>query len=347
MTVRIVNQGSPRALPVLVKALVMARHDKLQAVENLKHFAPSAYATAADIAAADRICRGMVNAGSTSSLPGLIEAGLAPRAFVPGLAGVSLLDAIEEHALPIPAGRPVSIVVVTAGSAVSEGAPKPVSNIGGSIAPGEPLVLAKYPVIIVLTNELLAAMGDAGLRALQAVLPQGVGSATNAAIIADLVAGRTPIASEGSFLGDVGNGLSGMVFGSGARIVVAVSTQIGKYLATATDAVGGVMFPQFSPTGGTIQGMQIIVVDELASDRIVLVDATQVAVAPEGTITFDTARHATLQMRDDPQTGAQQIVSLWQTDSTAIRAERWAAWRRLRAAAVAVIDGVDYSAVSP
>jgi hypothetical protein len=37
-----------------------------------------------------------------------------------------------------------------------------------------------------------------------------------------------------------------------------------------------------------------------------------------------------------------ELVSMWQTNSVAIRAERWINWKRRRTAAVAVISGVNY-----
>ncbi|HAI2204508.1 TPA: hypothetical protein HI057_25810 [Escherichia coli] len=40
------------------------------------------------------------------------------------------------------------------------------------------------------------------------------------------------------------------------------------------------------------------------------------------------------------------LVSMFQTGSVAIRAERWINWRRRRTAAVAVITGVNYGSAS-
>jgi len=39
-----------------------------------------------------------------------------------------------------------------------------------------------------------------------------------------------------------------------------------------------------------------------------------------------------------------ELVSMFQTNSVAIRAERWINWKRRRTAAVAVISGVNYGA---
>ncbi|EOW7679792.1 hypothetical protein, partial [Escherichia coli] len=41
-----------------------------------------------------------------------------------------------------------------------------------------------------------------------------------------------------------------------------------------------------------------------------------------------------------------ELVSMFQTGSVAIRAERWINWRRRRTAAVAVITGVNYGSAS-
>ena len=59
------------------------------------------------------------------------------------------------------------------------------------------------------------------------------------------------------------------------------------------------------------------------------------------------SREASLEMESDPTgdsvspTGT-ELVSMFQTNSVAIRAERWINWKRRRTAAVAVISGVNY-----
>ncbi|MDU3897845.1 MAG: hypothetical protein E7G69_15240, partial [Enterobacter sp.] len=64
-------------------------------------------------------------------------------------------------------------------------------------------------------------------------------------------------------------------------------------------------------------------------------------------VAVDMSREASLEMESDPTgdsvspTGT-ELVSMFQTNSVAIRAERWINWKRRRTAAVAVISGVNY-----
>jgi hypothetical protein len=64
-------------------------------------------------------------------------------------------------------------------------------------------------------------------------------------------------------------------------------------------------------------------------------------------VTIDASREASLQMDDAPinnsttGTGA-SLVSMFQTNSIALRAERFINWAKVRAAAVALITDVDW-----
>ncbi|HEL8026039.1 TPA: peptidase [Escherichia coli] len=62
----------------------------------------------------------------------------------------------------------------------------------------------------------------------------------------------------------------------------------------------------------------------------------------------DLSTETALEMQSEPisdsSTPSQtEVVSMFQTRSVAIRAERWINWRRRRQSAVSVISGVSYS----
>jgi hypothetical protein len=115
-----------------------------------------------------------------------------------------------------------------------------------------------------------------------------------------------------------------------------------------TTATGDLAFPQMTPTGGVIQGMDVLVSDAV-SGQIVGVDANQIAAA-NGTIELDGTGEATVQLDstpDSPATGTMSITSFWQMNLTGLRAIRYWDAERLRVGAVAVIGNVSYSGNSP
>ena len=68
--------------------------------------------------------------------------------------------------------------------------------------------------------------------------------------------------------------------------------------------------------------------------------------ADDGGVAVDMSREASLEMESEPVGDSvtptpTEMVSMFQTNSVAIRAERWINWKRRRAA-VAVITGVNY-----
>jgi len=93
------------------------------------------------------------------------------------------------------------------------------------------------------------------------------------------------------------------------------------------------IFPNVGVLGGTIWEIPVIV-SAGAGTTVVLLDAAEVLLSDDG-LEVDVAKHATLQMRDDPQEGAQPAVSLWQLNCVALRALRHVRWRRRRNAGVA------------
>jgi hypothetical protein len=106
----------------------------------------------------------------------------------------------------------------------------------------------------------------------------------------------------------------------------------------------GAAFPGMTMRGGALMGAPALVTDGLAGDELVLVDANQIA-AGSGSVEIDSSKHATLQFNsvpDSPPSAATTLESLWQTNRTALKALRYFGCERLRASAVAKIEGADY-----
>lgn len=105
-------------------------------------------------------------------------------------------------------------------------------------------------------------------------------------------------------------------------------------------------YPEMTMFGGTYEGLPAIV-SQYVGNQIILMNAPDIYLADDGGVAVDMSSEASLEMESAPTgdsvtpTGV-ELVSMWQTNSVAIRAERWINWQRRRTAAVAVISGVNY-----
>lgn len=132
---------------------------------------------------------------------------------------------------------------------------------------------------------------------------------------------------------------------TGAVWLMSSSTALA--LSKRKNALGQKEYPDMTMFGGIFEGLPAIV-SQYVGNQLVLVNAPDVYLADEGGVAVDMSSEASLEMESAPThdsvtpTGV-ELVSMWQTNSVAIRAERWINWKRRRTAAVAVISGVNYS----
>lgn len=118
------------------------------------------------------------------------------------------------------------------------------------------------------------------------------------------------------------------------------------------NALGQKEFPDITMMGGMFEGLPVITSEYVSNDSdgafIYLVNASDVWLADDGQVVIDASREASIQMLDNPTNDASDgtattLVSMFQTDSVALRAERWINWKKRRSAAVAVLAGVNYA----
>src|SRR5690606_28750715 len=116
-----------------------------------------------------------------------------------------------------------------------------------------------------------------------------------------------------------------------SRLLWVVSPGVANTLAFYPSAPGSSdpAFPNMTPAGGSIQGVHVLPSTAVAADSSLLIDPTGLMGDSE-TILIDASRHGSLQLDDDPTEGAAQHTSLWQTNTVALRAERWFNGRRAR-----------------
>jgi HK97 family phage major capsid protein len=112
-------------------------------------------------------------------------------------------------------------------------------------------------------------------------------------------------------------------------------------------------FPGITMNGGTFFGLPVVTsmnvphtdgtdpITDPAVTQITLILPSQVLMADDGGVTLDASREASLEMSDSP-TGTGTLVSLWQNNMIALRAERFINWQRRRPEAVGYITGAHY-----
>ena len=123
------------------------------------------------------------------------------------------------------------------------------------------------------------------------------------------------------------------------------------------NALGQPEFPGIDMNGGTFFGLPVVVSENIprqvavegppaipAGERIILAKASEILLADDGGVTIDVSREASLQMDNAPTAGAQSLVSLWQNNMVALRAERFINWKRRRLQAVGYINSANYVA---
>lgn len=136
----------------------------------------------------------------------------------------------------------------------------------------------------------------------------------------------------------------------GARPAYYTTPAVARMLAFARDPLGNVAFPGVTPTGGTLDGIPLRVSQYLANNGgsggapFILVDESEIYLADDGSVTLDSSDVAAIQMDSTPDHNsgtptAAQLVSMWQTNSVAFRAERFIWWGARRSGGIQWIDG--------
>lgn len=140
----------------------------------------------------------------------------------------------------------------------------------------------------------------------------------------------------------------------GMRPAYYTTPAVARQLSLSREALGTPAFPNMTMTGGNIGGVPVRVSQYLANNGgsggapFILVDEAEIYLADDGSVTLDASDVASIQMDDAPSHDsgtptAAQLVSMWQTNSIAFRAERFIWWGARRSGAVQWIDGMPTS----
>lgn len=302
-----------------------------------------------------------VNSSTDASLFGN-EAGVAD--YVTFLRNQTIIGRFGQGGIPglrrVPFYFPV-VTQATGGTAywVAEGAAKPMTKPTWSRTELTPLTVAGLAAITLQALRFSSPSADLALRD---DLTAAVVEAMDLAFIDPANSG-----TSGAKPASITNGISGTVASSGLdaeavrtdargamRVFVNAKNPLSSGvwimsgsnalgLATMVNALGQAEFPSMTVNGGTFMGLPVIV-SEAAGDTVTLVNAGDIWVADEGGVMVDMSDSASLQMVDNPSgtsTGSDPVeatmVSMFQTNSVAVRVETHVNWARRRPSGVATI----------
>lgn len=183
-------------------------------------------------------------------------------------------------------------------------------------------------------------------------------NAGDSATPASITNGVAPLISTGGNIAAIDADLQKMakqVIDSGSTMefsqwILRMKTLI--HLAGLRTTDGSLAYPTLTVGGGSLLGMPVVVADTLPPvgspfiSDIVLLDASQVALADDGVVDIAVSTNAALQMDDAPSNASSDgtgstSLSLYQADCTAVRTTVYINWV-LRRPYVSVLSGVAF-----
>jgi hypothetical protein len=122
------------------------------------------------------------------------------------------------------------------------------------------------------------------------------------------------------------------------------------------NSLGQPEFPELGVGGGSLMGVPVITSQYAANQSgygnlVIAVDQSAIFLADDGQVTLDASREASIEMSDAPAnntgtpTASASMVSMYQTNSIAIRAERYINWLKARTTAVSFIDDANWGSI--
>ena len=195
----------------------------------------------------------------------------------------------------------------------------------------------------VVTNDVVRFSTDAGLALINAELSRAVALSADSALVPLLTSGISPISSTSDPALDLRAAFGALPLGQMSRPFIAAAPDALKQMSLMTGP-SGPMFPDLGFLGGSISGVPCAACDALAGtadgDLIIVGDADQL-VGDAQDLDLRVTREADIAMVDSAS-GAQQMVSMFSTNSVAMQLERYFGFAKVRDSATACISHVNY-----
>lgn len=248
--------------------------------------------------------------------------------YIESIAQLSALDALKIYARPILAGsRHVMTGSGFVGDATVEGAPKVVRSPSMTLGDIEP---HKSIALIVATKELMMTGGDEALALLDREMSKSITTAINSAIYDHFDDSNAEVIYGGNEDALADMRLAIRSAGPSAGYLAIVPPGICADLALRPEAG-----PSFTMSGGEYRPGLHVVEGSPVENRMMVIPASRCAVYDNG-LELRPSGEASVEMSDDPQ-GAGEMVSLWQSGSVGLLAERQ--WHIGGDAQVAIVEG--------
>lgn len=250
---------------------------------------------------------------------------------------------------------------------VGEGKVKPLTNqtfdtvtlefakIAGIVPLTEELVRFSDPSAEALVREDLANSIVAFMDS-QFVDPTKASNDVSPASITNGVSADAPTGTSAAALRlDLKTLLTGMYSNNHASGLVWIMTQQQALaISLMVTSLGQPQFPGITPEGGTLLGYPVVASENIPATGgsptdgypIIILRAPDILLADDGNVTIDASREASLQMDtapDSPPTASTNMISLWQHNMIAIKAERYINWGKARTTSVDLIAGARYA----
>lgn len=306
----------------------------------------------------------------------LAPAQVLESAFLAYLRPKTLVDRFGTNGVPALKRVPFNVKVQsqTSGASASwvgQGKGKPVTKFNTT---DTTLLFTKIAGIAVITEELarFSRPGAEGLvrdELARAVIERmdidfidpdkAVSSGVNPASITNGVVGKTTAGtSAANVLTDIQTLVAPFLLNNYdvSQLVLIMPNTLALTLSLMQNSLGQDSFKGMTVNGGTLAGIPVLASQYAANgasygNMVICVSAENIALADDGTVNVDASREASIEMSDAPAnesatpTASAYMVSMFQTNSIAIRAERVINWKKLRTTAVTFMDDVNWGSI--
>ena len=242
---------------------------------------------------------------------------------------------------------------------VGEAKPKPLTKLAFA---SDTLGVTKVAGIIVLTEELVRFSSPSAEALVRADMVAGIAQFLDAQFVdpaVAAVAGVNPASiTNGAptaaatanpvadIMGLINHFATNNISVDGVTFLMSASNALSLSFRQNFD--GTPEFPGVGLNGGSYRGLTFITSNALTTNVVALQPAL-ILYADDGGVTIDASREASLQMDSAPMSPADATtvyVSLFQTNSVALRAERFINWKRVTTNAVKYLTAANWPAPS-
>jgi HK97 family phage major capsid protein len=240
---------------------------------------------------------------------------------------------------------------------VGEAKPKPVTKLAFSSVS---LGITKVAGIIVLTQELIKLSNPSAEALVRDDMIKGIAQFLDAQFIDPAVAavagvnpasitnGAPTAAATANPLADImgliNHFATNNIAVGGVTFIMSAANALALSFQTYTD--GSPKFPGISIEGGSYKGLNFVT-SQAATTNVIALQPALILYADDGGVTIDASQEASLQMDSAPASPADATtvyVSLWQTNTVGLRAERFINWNKASANAVKYLTAAAYPA---